>query len=401
MLPIFLVVVVDVFALTLVLPLLAIYAESFHASPLQATLLVSVFAACQLVAGPVLGSLSDRFGRKPLLVLSQAGTFLGLVMMAEARVLWVLYLARIIDGATAGNLSLAQAWISDRTAPEKRTKAFGIIGIAFGLGFFFGPWVTSLLVPWGLRAPIYFAALLSLTSIVCTLTLLPGGPPPQSPHGAADAGPAGKRPSPFAFATYAPLLAKPIVSGLLLQFFLFAFGFSTFTSGFALFAERRFEWHGVPFGPREVGWVFAYSGALGILLQGGLIGRLVKRYGDAALVHAGFVAALVGYAALGAVGSVAALFAVATVASFGQGTLRPALTSLISQTADAHEQGKVLGLAQSLGSVAAIFAPALGGLLLTYHALAAWAWVAAAASLLGLLASRWGSARVARHVRAA
>ena len=181
LLPIFLIVLVDVFAMTLVIPLLAIYAESFGATPVQATLLVSVFALCQLFSGPFLGRLSDRTGRKPLLIVSQLGTFAGLLLMAAAHSLPVLFLARIIDGATAGNLSLAQAYISDHTKPENRTRAFAIIGVAFGVGFFLGPWVTGFLVRYGLNAPILLAAGLSLTSVLCTALLLPGGRPPGDP----------------------------------------------------------------------------------------------------------------------------------------------------------------------------------------------------------------------------
>src|SRR6266576_6304574 len=112
LLPVFLIVLVDVFGMTLVIPLLAIYAETLHASPLQATMLVSVYAACQLVSGPIIGHMSDRVGRKPMLLISQLGTFIGFIVMAQARVLWVLYIARVLDGSTAGNLSLAQAYIS-------------------------------------------------------------------------------------------------------------------------------------------------------------------------------------------------------------------------------------------------------------------------------------------------
>ena len=143
LLPIFLIVLVDIFAFTLVIPLLAIYAEHLGATPFEATLLVSIFAVCQLFSGPLLGRISDRVGRKPMLVVSQVGTFAGLLVMASAGSLWVLYLARVIDGATAGNLSLAQAYISDNTTPENRARSFGLIGIAFGLGFFLGPSVTG------------------------------------------------------------------------------------------------------------------------------------------------------------------------------------------------------------------------------------------------------------------
>lgn len=392
MLPIFLIVLVDVFALTLVIPLLAIYSESFGASPLQATLLVSVFAACSLISSPILGQLSDRFGRKPMLIVSQVGTLLGLLLMARASSLWMLYVARVIDGLTAGNLSLAQAWISDRTPPHLRTKRFALIGIAFGVGFFIGPWVTGELARYGLNAPIYLAAGLSLTSIIATATLLEGGPP-KLQHEGSDAGPAGRRPSPFALETYAKFLKRPVLGGLLAQFFLFQFAFSLFTSGFALFAERSYTWKGHAFGPREVGYVFAYVGFLGILIQGGLIGRLSKKLGDAALVWSGFVCAVIGYFGLPFAHGTSSLLVVASVSAFSTGVLRPALTSLVSQSASAREQGTALGIMQSLGSLAAVFAPALGGFFLGHGRLGAWAWSSGIAAALGLVAVRWGSGK--------
>src|SRR4051812_1812928 len=130
LLPVFLIVLVDVFGMTLVIPLLAIYAESFHATALQATMLISAFAVCQLVAGPLLGGASDHIGRKPMLIISQVGTFIGFIVLARATALWMIYLSRIIDGITAGNLSLAQAYIADNTPPERRARSFGLIGIA-------------------------------------------------------------------------------------------------------------------------------------------------------------------------------------------------------------------------------------------------------------------------------
>ena len=145
LLPVFLIVLVDVFGMTLVIPLLAIYAETFNATALQATMLVSVYAGCQLVSGPLIGYASDRVGRKRMLIFSQVGTFIGFIILARASALWMIYLSRIIDGSTAGNLSLAQAYIADNTAPENRAKSFGLIGIAFGLGFFIGPSLTGFL----------------------------------------------------------------------------------------------------------------------------------------------------------------------------------------------------------------------------------------------------------------
>jgi MFS family permease len=381
LLPIFLIVLVDVLGLTIILPLLPLYAEKFEASPRTIGILYASFALCALVSGPILGQISDKIGRKPLLAISQLGTFFGFVLLAEARALWMLFVARIIDGLTAGNLSLAQAYISDVTAPKDRAKSFALIGIAFGIGFFVGPAISGLLAHGGMRRPIFLAAGLSALSVAATLVLLPRSEPKA---GANEAGPAGRRLTLFSWSLYADYFRRPELRSLLLQFFAFAFSFATFTSGFALFAERRFTWDGHPFGTREVGFVFAYAGFLGIVLQGGLIGRLVRRFGEARLARAAFGASVVGYSALAWIGSLPWLAVAATVQTFGHGAVRPVLTSEISQSASKEEQGVVLGLTQSLTSVAQILAPLLGGLLIASGALAAWALVAAGASLVGL-----------------
>ncbi len=354
----------DVFGLTLVIPLLAIYAEHFGATPLQATLLVSTYAVCQFVSGPILGSLSDKHGRKPVLLVSQVGTCLGFLLMARADALWIIFVSRVIDGLTAGNLTTAQAYISDNTPPEDRSKSFALIGISFGLGFFIGPSITGLLVGYGLAAPIYLAAALSLTSILCTTFLLPGGQPPRA-HAGEDAGPGGRRPSPFDFGRYMAYLSRPVLGGLYLQFFCFIFAFSTFTSSFSLFAERRFTWHAHPFGVRELGYLFTYVGFLGIIIQGGLMGRIVKRFGEPALVAFGFLGMALGYGTLGFIGTLPLLVVAATFSGMGNAILRPNLSSLITQTAGRAEQGVAIGsVSQSLGSIAQIIAPALGGFLI-------------------------------------
>src|SRR6476659_4494194 len=156
------------------IPLLPFYAEKMGASPTQVGWLIGIYAACQLFSGPLLGRMSDHTGRKPLLLVSQAGTFVGFLITAFAPNLWILFLARAIDGLTAGNLSLAQAYISNVTRPEDRAKSFGIIGISFGLGFLFGPAISGYLSQFGYQYPIFAAAGLSATSILATAFLLPG-----------------------------------------------------------------------------------------------------------------------------------------------------------------------------------------------------------------------------------
>jgi MFS transporter, DHA1 family, tetracycline resistance protein len=386
LLPIFLIVVVDVLGLTIMFPLLPFYAENFGAGPAVVGLLVSTYALCQLVAGPVLGQISDQVGRKPVLTASQIGTFAGFLVLAYAPNLFVVFLARIIDGLTAGNLSIAQAYIADVTAPKERARAFAVIGIAFGIGFLIGPGASGYLTKhYGFHVPILCAAGLSLLSILGTTFLLPAEPPRPEGEKAAAAremeapvAPGGKRLKLLDWGAYLQYFRRPLLGGLLAEFFLFTFAFATFTSGFALFAERRFTWHGAAFGPKEVGYVFMYSGLLGIVVQGAMRqGTLVRRIGEVRLVTLGFAAAAAGYALLGFSFGVAALLVAATFASFGTGVLRPALTSLITQQVSRSEQGVVLGLNQSLLSIAQIVAPVIAGALIESGHLISWAlWAA-------------------------
>ena len=383
LLPIFLIVLVDILGMTIILPLLPFYAQEFGASPRQIGLLVATFAVCQLVSGPLLGQLADRMGRKPLLLVSQVGTLIGFFVLGRATSLGMVFVSRAIDVITAGNLSLAQAYVSDVTAKENRAKAFGVIGIAFGIGFLLGPAISGYLSQYGHRYPIYAAQGLSALSILATAVLLPRARPQVAADG--QAGPGGRRLALLSWGRYAEYFARPELATLLYQFFAFAFAFAAFTSGFALFAERRLSWNGVPFGAKHVGYVFAYAGFLGILLQGGLIGRLVKKFGEVRLTRAGFASFSVSYALLAYVHRVPELLASATLSSFGQGALRPALTAQITHNSRRDEQGLVLGITQSLMSVAQIIAPLLTGFLIGHQMIGAWAWMAAVAAGIGLL----------------
>ncbi|MDQ6698978.1 MAG: MFS transporter [Acidobacteriota bacterium] len=391
LLPIFLIVLVDILGLTIILPLLPFYAEKLGASATVVGLLISSYAACQLIAGPILGRISDRVGRRPVLIVSQVGTLIGFLILAAANVLWLVFLSRIIDGLTAGNLSLAQAYIADVTAPKNRAKSFGVIGIAFGIGFLIGPAVSGFLSQYGYHYPILAAAALSATSILCTFFLLPAVAP--APLGQVNADepppPAGARLGVLDWNGYVEYFRRPELKNLLWQFFLFAFCFATFVSGFALFAQRRFTIDGQPWGPKQIGYVFAYVGFLGIILQGGLIGRMVKWFGEPRLVWSGFLAAAVGFAGLGFAYNLPALLIVSAVASYGTGVLRPAITSLITQQAGRREQGVVLGLTQSLTSVSQIIAPVIAGMLIDRGLLAAWALVAAGTAGIGFLVSKF------------
>ena len=365
LLPIFLIVVVDVLGFTIILPLLPFYSERLGASPTVVGALVSTYAFCQLIAGPILGQLSDRMGRKPILLVSQVGTLIGFLMLAFSSNIWMLFLARAIDGATAGNLTIAQAYISDVTRPEKRAHSFAIIGIAFGFGFLVGPAIAGFLAHFGYQAPILAASGLSFTAILCTLLLLPRHPQ-LAEHGEADedSGPGGKRLSLISWGEYRRFFRNKELARLLMQWLLFSFSFSTFISGFALFAERRYLWDGRPVGVREVGYIFAFTGFIGIIMQGGVVGRMVKWLGERKVVQIGFFASLLGYAAIGFTRTVPQLLVVTGLSSVGGAGLRPALTSLVTQKAGKREQGVILGLTQSLMSIAQITAPLISGLLI-------------------------------------
>lgn len=383
LLPISLIVAVDVLGLTLVFPLLPFFAERYGASPSVVGLLVSAYAACQLVSGPFLGSLSDRFGRRPVLIVSQIGTLVGFFILARANVLWMIFLSRLIDGATAGNLSVAQAYIADVTPPEQRAKAFGIIGMAFGFGFLIGPAISGFLSHYGFVYPVYMAMGLSFLSILGTFFILPEPERHVSPGEERKLGL-------FEFASYGKDFRNPKISSTIRQFCAFFMSFSIFIAGIALFAERRFSWNGTPFGPREVGFLFAYTGLIGIIVQGGLLARLVKKYGEERLATAAFASSAVGYALLGFAHSIPMMLISATFASCGSAVLRPTLTALVSRQAGRHEQGRMMGLIQGLNSISSIIGPILSGLFIDRGWLTLWA------GAMGMF-SVWGLALILRR----
>ena len=391
LIPIFLIVAVDILGFTIILPLLPLYSEQLGASPAVVGALVSIYAVCQLISGPILGQLSDRMGRRPMLLVSQVGTLAGFLILAYARSIWLLFLARAIDGATAGNLTIAQAYISDVTKPENRAKSFAVIGIAFGFGFLVGPAVAGYLAHFGYQAPIFAAAALSFTTILCTYFLLPRREPvhERAPEELDNPGPGGRRLSLLSWGEYRKFFRDREIARLLMQWLLFSFSFSTFVSGFALFAERRYLWNGHPVGVTEIGYIFAFWGFLGMIMQGGVVGRMVKWLGEKRVVQIGFLTSALGYAAVGFTRTVPQLLWVNGLASVGGSGLRPALTSLVTQKAGKREQGLIIGLTQSLTSVAQIVAPLVSGLLIERHYLTTWAiWAGVLAGLALLFQPR-------------
>ncbi|MBS1818137.1 MAG: MFS transporter [Acidobacteria bacterium] len=377
--PAFLVILVDLLAYSVILPLLPFYAESFGASPGMVGALLATFATCQLLAGPPLGRWSDRIGRKPVLLVSQFGTLAGFILLGVANSLPIVFAARILDGLTAGNITVAQAYIADVTPPAERTKAFGIVGIAYGVSFLLGPALSGYLVRFGPTYPIFTAALLSAVSIATTWLMLPPARPAADTVAQEHA----------TWRSYLAPLGHPVTRSRFLQFFASQFLIALFFAGFALFAERRLP----GFGPREVGYTFAYVGLVGIVFLGAL-GPVVSRVGDASLIAGGFLFAGLSLAVLTAGGRLPLLLVSMTFFAIGTAVLRPSLTSVITHHAPAEQQGLVIGLMTSLQSAAQIVAPVIAGLLIDRGQLNAWAWAGAVVGALGLLSSARRTAEV-------
>ena len=351
LLPIFLTVFVDVLGLTLILPLLPYYAKDYGATDFQVGLLTSVYAIAMFISGPILGRISDRIGRKPVLLASQFGMLAGWLVLAFAPSLEVLFVGRIISGLTAGNLSAAQAYIADVTeANEERTQAFGFFGIAFGLGFVLGPAITGLLTKAfadhadklaKYRAPTLTAAGLSLLSIALTALLLrPRKPVLRQPA------------STNRSSAFVQFFVRPRMRTLLGQFFLFSVGFSGLTGGLALYLDHSFH-----FGIEQASMIFGLSGLIGALVQGALR-RLAKRFGEERLALFGLATMAAAYFFLGAAHHVATLIVLIIVGSVGAAVVRPCLTTLITKAVPEQEQGSVLGVSQSLSSLAQAMGPA-------------------------------------------
>lgn len=382
--PIFLIVLVDILGLTMLLPLLPFYARTFGASAEQVGALLAVYSLFSLICGPPLGSLSDRFGRKPVLLASQFGTFLGLLLMASATSLWMLFAARIIDGATAGNITVAQAYIADVSKPSERAKAFGIIGVAFGLGFMIGPAATAFVAAaLGDRTAVLVASGLSFTSFLTTLFLLPAHPPKPEPEPGEPAGPAVvRRPSPFDLRAFAEYFRRPAIAPLLWQFLASQLSFGLFFGGFALFAEHRFG-----MSTAGVSYSFAYAGLLGIFVQGYLLHRLIGALGESRMLVIGFVSQIVSQALLAISWSVPMVYVGITALAL-TGFLRPVISSLLSRRSGTHEQGAIIGVTQSLSSISQILGPLVAGFLIGRDWLVAWGMLGAVIACVGLALQR-------------
>jgi MFS transporter, DHA1 family, tetracycline resistance protein len=349
----FLIVFVDLVGFGLVIPLLPFYAERFGASPLQMTLLFAVYSLMSMVAAPVWGRLSDRVGRRPVLMASMAAAALAYLWLGLATDLWMVFAARAFAGICAGNIAAAQAYIADVTPPEKRARGMGMIGAAFGLGFIIGPVIGGLVAGNDLKTadlatPGFIAAGLSATALLGVLFLLRESLSTSS-RGRETRG---------RLAALTAALRQPMLGRLLAVFFLVILAFSGMETTFAWWAIDQFGW-----GPRPIGFVFFYVGLLSAAMQGGLIGPLTKRFGEERLMLGGLVLIGLGLLVLPFAREIPLLVVALTLLALGMGSMQPSLNSLISRRAAPERQGEVMGVAQSVGALSRVLGPIVAGAL--------------------------------------
>ncbi len=352
---IFLVVFVDLLGFSLILPLLPYYADSLGASSLVVGLLVSSYAAAQLFGAPLLGRLSDRFGRRPILLVSVFGTFVGFVMLAVGGSLWVLFASRMLDGLTGGNLTVAQAYIADSTDSRNRAQGFGLIGAAFGLGFILGPVAGGFLSQWGYAVPALVAVGLSLLNLALIALWLPESLPAERREAISRTT---TRP-PITLQALRSALRRPQVGPLLQTRFFFGLAFAMLQTIFGLYALRRFA-----LDAEGTGLILTYVGVLSVIVQGLLVGRLSRRFGEARLIVFSTALMAISLGAWALVANVPALLAVLAPIALSGGILNTVINSAITQAVSPDEVGGTLGLSGALESLTRVIAPTLGGFLL-------------------------------------
>lgn len=393
---IFVTIFIDLIGFGMVIPILPFYSqtEPFMASPFVIGLLVASYSWMQFFFAPVLGTLSDKYGRRPVLFVSLLGSALGYFVIGFANTLVLVFVGRIISGITGGSISTAQAYIADVTTKENRARGMGLFGAAFGLGFILGPALAGVLSKYGIQVPFYFAAVLSLLNAIAVYFILPESL--KADHRMVD------EPRKGSIAESLDTLRDPHFRMIAGTYFLLITAFSIMTYAFVLFTEFTFGYNA-----EQNGYLFAYVGGISIIMQGVVFGVAARRFGESRLAVFGCLVltaslAMMPYSSPEA-GGLLGLLAVSAFLSFGNAFATPALNSLASKNAAAHQQGRAMGVMQSGASLARALGPTIGGVLLnntvnkvdkftvfrTY-------WTGAAIMFVAFLAALW----FARTVRA-
>ena len=341
----------DLVGFGIVIPLLPLYAERFGAGPVTVAWLVAVYSLMQFLFAPWWGQLSDRIGRRPVLLVGLFGSAASYLLFGLAGSLTTLFVARILAGVAGANVGVAQAYVADITAPEDRARGMGMIGAAFGLGFILGPAIGGLLAPFGAGVPFLAAGLLALINGLLAIRWLPESR--DRALGVVE-GTAGIQ------ARWKSLRRFGRIPGTLSLFaalFLLTLAFAALEATISLFADRRWS-----FTPSGVAFLFVYLGVIVTVVQGGVVGRLAKRFGDRRVAMLGMIALAAGMAGLAFAPTLPLLALALALLAVGQGAATPTLTALVSRAAPPEERGRILGVSQSLSALGRVLGPLWGGL---------------------------------------
>jgi len=377
LLTVFLIVLIDLMGFGIVLPLLAFYGSSFNASAVQVGLLYSIYSFAQLIFSPIWGSLSDRFGRRPIILLSTFGSTLAYLVFGFSNSLWLLFLSRLIAGVMGGNISTAQAYVADVTTHEDRAKGMGLIGAAFGIGFVMGPGIAALLIhPSFLKIahipienrfaiPGFFAAALSFASFLFAFFKLPETIQPNSRVSDNERI---VRPSVFTKLFWVSILNQKgagipyLFAMFMASIFLLSFSQANLYSAFPLFCKDLLN-----LSAQKVGMIFVYLGIIAAVIQGMLIKQLTRRFGEKKLFLIGSILMPLGFFLIPFANSEKILVYFLCVMGIGSSLNGPTLNSLISKEADPSKVGATMGTSQGIASLGRVIGPTWGGFLYGLH----------------------------------
>lgn len=359
MLPLFLIVFIDLIGFGIVIPLLPFYAEHYDASPDVVVLVMAIYSLAQFVAAPYWGAMSDKIGRRPVLLMTLAGSVLSYLWLANAHTLWMLFAARAFSGFMAGNISTAFAYMSDITTKENRAKGMGLIGAAFGIGFIVGPAIGGILAgsdpaTADFATPAYVASALSAVALVLALFKLKESLSDDIRQRMAQMTRKGRLQS------FKEAIKRPQIGLLITISFLATFVFAGMETTFAMWSNREFGW-----GPEQNGYLFAFIGIVSAGIQGGAIGKLVKKFGERSLIIQGALALAIGMALIPFSGTygLGLLIVAMCIIAFGFSIINPSLNSLISLNAGNDEQGTIFGVTRSMTTLSRVVGPAWAGMI--------------------------------------
>jgi len=376
-LPILGVTFIDILGFSILLPILPYFVKSFGASDIVVGLLFSTFAACQFIAGPVWGNVSDRIGRKQVLIVSQIGATIGWFMLAFAHSIGMVFIARIVEGVSGGNLSVTQAYVADLVEPRQRGRAFSYVGASFSAGIVFGPLLGGVLFDrFGFSAPFLAAATLQFITLIVTIIMLPESRNPQGSQVAT-------------FGHIRASLADARVGPILLQMWAFSLALYAWFGVFALLMQAA-----LGFTATNTSFFFASFGVLSVILQLGPGPRLIDALGDRRSANIGIALALCGFLLVPLIHNLATMLPTFLLFGIGMAIARPALSSILAAGAPENQRGTILGVSSALDNLSGVSMPPLStGLLGRYGP----AWAGATSSLFAFVALLMGLAAQRRE----